>query len=269
MEKKMKILRKNLNEILLAYYIFSFVLLARIIPGYENKSTKILLINMILILLISVIHNFKRIKFSVQEIVIYLSIIAYAIIDYNYRVNEFTVQIYQYLIIFAAIPTFLFTKIENTKAFIKSYTVFSIITAILFLLDPLQEYKYSGDYMGFGYNVMLPACLGIYIKARNEKKLWSKLLLIAVLIEMFIFANKGAIISVGVFIVLYELFVKKQTLKNLLIVVLGCLIVLFLNPIMESIHDVAIANGIDSYSIETLYQMTTRTSSGLSGREDI
>ena len=265
----MKLIKENLNEILMVYYIFSYILLARIIPNYTTISTNVLLINVIMVLLISVIYNRKRLKFTVQEIILYLIIILYAVIDYNFRFNEFTIQTYTYMIIFAMIPIFLFARIEKIEKFFTVYSFFSVIIALLFILDPFQEYKYSGDYMGFGYSVMMLAYIGLYILIRNKKSICLKILWIIVSIEILIFANKGAIFSIVLFTLLYEILIKKNTLKNILIIIIGCILFVSSNFIIEVIYELTIDNGINSYSIKTLYQMSNKTSTGLSGREDI
>lgn len=265
----MKLIKENLNEILMVYYIFSYILLARIIPNYTTISTTVLLINVIMVLLISVIYNRKRLKFTVQEIILYLIIILYAVIDYNFRFNEFTIQTYTYMIIFAMIPIFLFARIEKIEKFFTVYSFFSVIIALLFILDPFQEYKYSGDYMGFGYSVMMLAYIGLYILIRNKKSICLKILWIIVSIEILIFANKGAIFSIVLFTLLYEILIKKNTLKNILIIIIGCILFVSSNFIIEVIYELTIDNGINSYSIKTLYQMSNKTSTGLSGREDI
>ena len=264
----MKFIKENLNEILLAYYIFSYVLLARVVPNYLAISTNVLLINVIMVLLISIIYNRKRLKLTIQEIILYLIIILYAVIDYNFRFNEFTIQTYIYMIIFAIIPTFLFVRIEKIEKIFVVYGFFSVVIALLFVLDPFQEYKYSGDYMGFGYNVMMIAYIGLYILIRNRKSILLKILWIIVTIEIIFFANKGAIFSIVLFTLLYEILIKKNTLKNLLILVIGCILLVSSNFIIDAIYKVAVQNGIDSYSIKTLYQMSNKTSSGLSGREE-
>ena len=265
----MKLIKENLNEILMVYYIFSYILLARIIPNYTTISTTVLLINVIMVLLISVIYNRKRLKFTVQEIILYLIIILYAVIDYNFRFNEFTIQTYTYMIIFAMIPIFLFARIEKIEKFFTVYSFFSVIIALLFILDPFQEYKYSGDYMGFGYSVMMLAYIGLYILIRNKKSICLKILWIIVSIEILIFANKGAIFSIVLFTLLYEILIKKNTLKNILIIIIGCILFVSSNFIIEVIYELTIDNGTNSYSIKTLYQMSNKTSTGLSGREDI
>lgn len=186
----MKFIKENLNEILLAYYIFSYILLARIVPNYSTISTNVLLINVMIVLLMSITCNRKRLKFTIQEIILYLIIILYAVVDYNFRFNEYTTQTYIYMIIFAIIPIFLFARIEKIKNFFNAYGFFSVITALLFILDPFLEYRYSGDYMGFGYNVMMLAYIGLYILIRNKKNIWLKILWVIVTIEIIFFANK-------------------------------------------------------------------------------
>ena len=104
----MKKVKKNLNEILLAYYIFSFVLLARIIPNYKEVSTIILTLNVLAVILISIGINNKKTKFTVSELLLDAGIICLFVIDSTFRNNEFTNQIYTYMIIFEIIPNHLF-----------------------------------------------------------------------------------------------------------------------------------------------------------------
>ena len=121
MEKTMIKIKENLNEILLAYYIFSYVLLKRIIPNYSQISTNVLLINVAIVLITSLLYNKLKIKFSIKEIIIYLVIIFYALFDYNFRFNIYTVQIYSYMIIFSIVPIFLYLRINNLQSFFNSY----------------------------------------------------------------------------------------------------------------------------------------------------
>lgn len=265
----MKNIKENFNEILLAYYIFSYVLLKRIIPNYENVSTLILTINVVFVLSSSLLYNKFKVKFSIKELIIYLVIILYALIDYNFRSNEFTTEIYTYMIIFAIIPIFLYMRIKKLDVFINSFAFFSAIVALLYLLDPFQNYEYSGDYMTFGYSIMMLAYIGLYTKIRQKKSILLTLLCILVLAEIVIFANKGAILSVALYTLLYELLINKNTMKKFLLIIVGMMILLSFTTIVEKVYEFANKNNIDSYSIVTLYQVVKGNSSGLSGREEI
>lgn len=265
----MEKIKKSLNEMLLAYYIFSFVLLARIIPNYKDISTVILTLNVIGIIFISIVINNKKTKFTVSELLLNIGILGMFVIDSGFRNNEFTNQIYTYMIIFAIIPNHLFLQMKSNEKFLNYYSLFALLTALLYIIDPFQSYKYSGDYMGFGYNVMLITYIGIYIKAREKKNILYYAILIIIMFEMTFFANKGAILSIIIFTAIYEIIIKKNTVKNIIIIVICGIFIMSSNFIIEKIYTLAIDNGINSYSIKTLYEMENKTSSGLSGREEI
>mgnify|MGYP000116920882 FL=1 len=265
----MEKIKKSLNEMLLAYYIFSFVLLARIIPNYKDISTVILTLNVIGIIFISIVINNKKTKFTVGELLLDIGILVIFVIDSSFRNNEFTNQIYTYMIIFAIIPNHLFLQMKSNEKFLNYYSLFALLTALLYIIDPFQSYKYSGDYMGFGYNVMLITYIGIYIKAREKKNILYYAILIIIMFEMTFFANKGAILSIIIFTAIYEIIIKKNTVKNIIIIVICGIFIMSSNFIIEKIYTLAIDNGINSYSIKTLYEMENKTSSGLSGREEI
>ena len=265
----MKKVKKNLNEILLAYYIFSFVLLARIIPNYKEVSTIILTLNVLAVILISIGINNKKTKFTVSELLLDAGIICLFVIDSTFRNNEFTNQIYTYMIIFAIIPNHLFIQMKSNDNFLRYYSLFALLTALLYIMDPFQSYKYSGDYMGFGYNVMLISYIGVYIRAREKKSILCYVVLVIIIFEMAFFANKGAILSIIIFTAIYEMIIKKNTIKNIIIVVICGTLIMSSSFIIERIYALAIDNGINSYSIKTLYEMQNKTASGLSGREKI
>ena len=216
----MEKIKKSLNEMLLAYYIFSFVLLARIIPNYKDISTVILTLNVIGIIFISIVINNKKTKFTVGELLLDIGILVIFVIDSSFRNNEFTNQIYTYMIIFAIIPNHLFLQMKSNEKFLNYYSLFALLTALLYIIDPFQSYKYSGDYMGFGYNVMLITYIGIYIKAREKKNILYYAILIIIMFEMTFFANKGAILSIIIFTAIYEIIIKKNTVKNIIIIVI-------------------------------------------------
>ena len=265
----MKKVKKNLNEILLAYYIFSFVLLARIIPNYKEVSTIILTLNVLAVILISIGINNKKTKFTVSELLLDAGIICLFVIDSTFRNNEFTNQIYTYMIIFAIIPNHLFIQMKSNDNFLRYYSLFALLTALLYIMDPFQSYKYSGDYMGFGYNVMLISYIGVYIRAREKKSILCYVVLVIIIFEMAFFANKGAILSIIIFTAIYEMIIKKNTIKNIIIVVICGTLIMSSSFIIERIYALAIDNGINSYSIKTIYEMQNKTASGLSGREKI
>lgn len=265
----MKKIKENLNEIILAYYIFSYVLLKRIIPNYETISTLVLTANVLLILVVSLLYNKFKIKISIKEMIIYLLIILYALIDYNFRLNKYTTEIYTYMIIFGIIPIFLFMRVKKIYSFVDAFAFFSAITALLYLFDPFQNYEYSGDYMVFGYGIMMLAYIGLYTKIRQKKSILLIILCVLILIEIVIFANKGAILSVAVYTLLYELLINKNTIKKILLIVVGIIILLSFTTIVETIYEFANRNDINSYSIKTIYQVVKGNSSGLSGREKI
>lgn len=265
----MKKIKNNLDEFLLAYYVFSFVLLRRIIPNYNQISTTVLFANVSFVVIISILNNINQLKFTREEIIMYLAIMFYAIIDCHFRFNEFTYQIYIYMAIFAIVPIFLFLRVKNIDRFLNNYSIFAILVALLYIMDPMLEYKYCGDYMGFGYNVMLLAYIGVYIKTRTTKNILLKILVIVMIVETALYANKGAILSIIIFTLLYELLIRKNSIKNLFIILVSGILFFGSGFIIEQIHDIVLQNGIYSYSIETLYQMANKTSSGLSGREGI
>jgi O-antigen ligase len=274
-----KIKFKYLNELLLVYYIWSFSLLKIVFTILPNYSNQILIINTLMVFILNLIYNKFRINKKIIVIAFLVSLLYF--IEIIFRKNDFISSIYYNFIIFGLIPMYLFSFIENKRKVIEYYSYLSILALLIYAYEPFNNYKYLSNYMGFGFEIVLPAFLGIYLlykeKTKNRKYEKSKikrliiiLLVVITIIFSIIFSNKGTMLSVLFFILVLEFIYEKENKKKYLIVIMCCLVIINFKSIVNVIYNYCLENDMPTYSIITLNRMVNEDISfGLSGRDVI
>jgi O-antigen ligase len=129
--------------------------------------------------------------------------------------------------------------------------------------------------MEFGFNIMLPAFGGSLLLLLYYKKKIMALPTVLFFLELFVFANKGAIITAIVLIIVGYVFFAhgdKISLKSLIFIVLiGATIYAFRYTILDFVLDITRSKSITSYSISTFGDMllSGRNSSVYSTRTNL
>lgn len=268
--------RNYLNELLLAIYIFLFILIRPVLSMSGGKSTLILFTIASAIIIISlmyshIINKEKISKYKVKAIVFYFYVILIIVIDLLFRYNNYLFRIIYDFIVYGIIPVYLFVQVKYYDKFIEYYSKISILTFAIYFLDPFNKYYFSKGYMTFGFSAMLPSFIGIYILSHKSSSKIIKIIKWVSFIEIALFGNKGAFLCAFIFIGLYDLCINKKSKRKFLkyIIILTAIIIIILNieNILKNLISILEHYNYYSYSLRSFYNVILENSSGLSGRE--
>lgn len=270
------------NEILFVLYLFIFTILNVLLETFKNYSTIILFITTLLIVGISILNNLvtkNRIQVSAKKIhltiiLILLIIMLFLFNSITFKENNIIIRYLYNFIIYGIIPCYLYIFVKDIKKCLQYYINFSIILIIMYGITPFTDTNFFGDYMSFGFNCILPTTIGLYIGIRYFKRKKLIILELMALFELIFFCNRGAILTLAIFIMLYELIIEKSTTKKLILCIVGICILLIVFMNLQVILDKTInylnKNGIYSYSIIKLYNYANNVDNNLfSGRNKI
>lgn len=269
----MNFLNKISNEFLFVYYILSSIILKPINNRVGKASKLILLINLIIIISIYLYNN--KLKLRKENLKAIFFIIIVFIVNLIYmllRENSYMIKYFYNFCIYAVIPLILFSNSKDCKKFIYYYCNFSILIFFIYFLDPFYDYNLSETYMNFGFNGMLPCFIGLHTKRKIEKNKKFIILEIIALVELLIFANKGAFLASIIYIFLIYILSKKYkkiNIKNTIIYTVVLFLIFNLRSILKIISEVLKSYEINSYSINTLLAALNGNNISLNSRNEL
>lgn len=255
---KLRINLNNLSEWLFVIYIYIFSLLKPIITGNDYSTAILLMATAIIVTIYFFYEHYSTEIISNTDIfIIIVSIIGMLIIlDWLVRNNGYQLNILYNFIINAVIPLFLLKNVKNYNCVLKAFGILAIITGVLYLPDPMYSYKWSGEYMTFGFMVMLPAFCGAIILFLRFKSKFSGVISVIFFLELVMFANKSSILCGGIFFIIAYITSGKSTnskLVKIIIIAVTTIIAFFLK---ENLFNIAakmlIKTGATSYSLTTI-----------------
>lgn len=258
----MKEILKNKNEFFLALYLILFPILKIFTVNYTEKSTIILAITVTSLLIIWGISNIccdKKIFINCKLLLFIIIIYSIIFLDMLMRNNILKMEYIYNFTIYGVIPILLVSKVKNYEKLLTYYSALTIINGIMYLYDPLNSYKYTGNYMDFGFSYMLPAFVGSVILYSVYKKKYSLILMLIFFVEILIYANKGATICALCIILVYYIFLNKNKNKKYkrIVVILIISFIGFLN--IEKIIDILLKKiqglNISTYSLNTFLKI--------------
>ena len=219
-KKNKENIKKDLNVIILCLYIFLpiFFLPVSVLLGERVYKIVFLIFN-ILFVALSYYKNKKII--TIRDIVLTIILFCLFLIDFLLRKNSYTMSIYYIVIRTILIPFYYFDRIENKKDILKYLSLFAKVAVVMFLFDPLLHYFFTSTYMGYGFSIMLPSFLAIYIYHFIEPKENDYLFLILSAIGIVVFANRNCTLAILFALVLTFGFIKerfknrKKIIKNI------------------------------------------------------
>ena len=144
-----------------------------------------------------------------------------------FRSNEYITKYMYDFTIYGVIPVFLISQIKDTELVLRYFSFFSLVTFLMYCSDPLNGYAVFGDYMAFGYNFSLSAYYGLFLGRKYLNYKWMLPFEILCLLDVIIFANRSAALSIIALWIILELVYEKRTYKEkikLTLIVLGILI---------------------------------------------
>lgn len=254
MKQKNKILT---NELIFLLYFWRLVILKPITTNYLQYGIWIVLIYSAILIILSFIINRKigfRIKIESIGIIILICYIVF-LFDYLFRPTNFVLEYMYQLLLSGVIPVYLLLKINNIPRFLNIFCKSGIILFTMYSLDPIRGFQYFNNYMVFGFQLMLPAFLGMDIGRTYFKKRWIWIPEIICLIEIIIFSNRSCFLSVLFYFILkryYMCDVKKDKIKifkQILILFVLFIIVLNWDEIILYIYNIVNKLGYNSYSL--------------------
>ncbi|WP_281532030.1 O-antigen ligase family protein [Anaerocolumna aminovalerica] len=252
--------RIHCAEIIAAFYINSFIILKPLLNRYSYISTVILtleIVAMLLIYLISYRFRFNRDNFFKMITLLVCVSLVFAF-DYIFRRSSYTWENYYYFLIYGGVTAFWLINVYDFKKLLKYWTIFAICGGCMLITDPFKHYAVSGSYMNFGSGV-LPAFAACFVVFAFYKKRIITPLLIIFLLEILLYANKGASFSAIGIILIFTIYLtedKRKRIKRVILIIgLAILMCFFAFFLLESLVGLASRLGVGSYSLSDVNQI--------------
>lgn len=265
---------KYIPEMILAFYFSMFSILRPYTvahPDQSKISLTIIVLGLMMIYLMdnAFFHRKFRLELLLKIILLPLTFFLFDfLIRYNSKIGE---DLYLYLL-YGIIPIIFFVQINDYEKLLKYVSIIAFAVGVLYLIDPFNGYRWSGDYMYLGYNVMLPALSGALILLYKYKKRFVFPFIIAIILEIFIYTNKGAALTaITVLAILYILFSNRSdaVLKRILMILFILIIALiFREKLFLLMLSLANKLGVSSYSLQSA-KMLLRQNNFFDSRTEI
>ncbi len=249
-----------------------------IIQAYDRPSISAPVYMLLyLVIMISYLYAILRDKLVFTLLLIVALVYAYTLLlwpqNKDFMFGHIADAVYNplYRIIFLGLPlVFLPSLIRNYKGALYWMNIISRIIIIIafyayFVIIIGEEHHF--EYMTFSYNLLLPVCISFVYAIKNRQRIWTVISIVGMLC-VFAIGSRGAMLSMGLFLLIYFLFgtgVRLTRKKLILILILSVLIVLFVFNIgifAEFLYDWFKALGFESRSLEKLAQGTLFEDSG-------
>lgn len=246
----------NFNEKLFCLYVYIFTIMSGIIYLAPQFSFILLFLVVLGMVVVSLFFNKLKFKNFKPFMLMSFSILFIFLLEAIFKFNNYIYEYTYYFILFGIIPVYFYSQTIDIEVILKTYVKLSLIVFFMYFWDPFVGYKIFNDYMSFGFNFALPIFCGLYLgrKYFNYKNLI--IFELFIFFELLVFSNKGAALAGILFVLLYNVFITKWSIKHIffvLIILIICLIVLFnILNILDKIIILLDSIGMRSYSIETL-----------------
>lgn len=240
-------------ETLFVSYLYGFVLLRPIIVAYSDKATLILLA-MVVGSLLWFFFLFQG-SFPSSCLVPWVIITVSGMFFISKGMHDTGLSdIAQYrtnFIIYAVVPLFYLMFVDDFKMILKRYCQLSIPATLIVILDPLNKYYLSTNYMIYGGYLVNYSLIGLLIGVFyfRKKKMWIPLLGVMGMIVMY--ANKGSVIAAVALVLSCILYSGKTTVRRVCLLLVLSVIAVFWKEILLFLIDLSESMGIESYSMET------------------
>lgn len=253
---------KNRTEFFLSLYLVLFSLLRCLTVSYKENSTKILAIATTILILIWITTDIiyeRKLLINCKAIFFVISIYFIICMDILIRNNSLKMNYIYNFTIYGAIPIILVSRVKDYDKLLLYYSILTVLNGFLYLYDPINSYKFTGDYMGFGFNQMLPAFAGSLILHGVFKKKCSIIFMAVFFAEMLIFANKGATICALFMILIYYIFLNRNNItkykKTIILLIIFLIVILNLDKIIAILIKMIRNFNISTYSLNTFLKM--------------
>lgn len=249
--------RKDINSILLAIYMWMFIIL-RVVWKFSNQYSTIILGGIAVIIIITSMIKSKRylnIRFIKGLTLITLMLIM-LLINVLFQHNDVVITRMYEFIIYGAIPIILLSQIRDLEPFFMTYEYMSIIVFLLYVIDPFNNYFFSTSYMVYGYQAMLPAFFGLHIGRKKYNHKFLLLLEIISIIMLVIFGNRMSSIAALLFVFTVDILYTKMTIKKILkyfsMSIIGVALIINMQNIIGLVTRYIVIRGYSSYSLNAI-----------------
>ncbi len=247
----------NKNDLLFVWSLVCYTILKPLNTIFPKISGVILSLNFIFVLYYSLkINSFRFTKYNIRAIIFIIIIFIIHLLDIIFRFNTFSFSYIMNFIIYGFLQIYLLSNIEDFAKVINYFSSFSLITLFIYLWEPFYDYPMTQNYMGYGFNGMLPAYIGIYLMRKKFNKKFFIILEGIIVFNLLLFANKSSLLTAIIFVVIYELFFVENNLKKILSITFFtiCIYFLLINIVEILLHIKTILSSyeLSSYSINTL-----------------
>jgi len=265
--------RTGVNSVLLAAYMWMFMLLRVLWAAESRYSTAVLAAAAVVIVLRSMSSTRGRLGPSFGPALVLLgAVMVSLIIDSIFRANGVLLtRAYNYLV-YGVIPVLLLSQVRDIEAFLRSYAVLSAVVFVVYVLDPFMGYRLTQGYMVYGFQAMLPAFYGLYIGYKRYRWRWAIIGSAVAFVMLTVFGNRMAGLAALLFLVGYEVAFgqsnRNRPIRVIAFTATGAVIVANLGTILSSVSQLLDRSGYYSYSLSALLlYFGGMTESLISGRE--
>ena len=236
------------SEFILILYTFGFTTIRPVIYFFNSQSTFVVG-GFIFVSLFFWLKN--RIKLAKKELIAwtifsfffeFLIYISRSELSSTYMVNFF---------MYGIISVAMLMKVFDYKEVLHWVYVFSFVNAIVIGLDPFFEYKFTGGYMEYGFNMVMFSFSGFLIGKYYFHKKYVTIPIIFELVMISFYGNKGAIITAFCLIICLR-FLFSYSAKRLLYSLITGISLCNWKLILSWIISGAKSFGVSSYSISTM-----------------
>ena len=247
-------MNKNLPEILFPIYFWGFIYLKPFIVD-NPLSTLILTIFVSLISAIFVLDRILHKKEIITKWFVFITVVLLLFyIDTNLRQDNPIGQRYFYEFIFSAyIPSIIFSQIKTPRLFLKYFSLLGVLAILLFGLDGVNDYPLYGDYMTFGFNLVMPSFFASALALIYFKKNIAILPLLFCFYNLILYSNRGALLSSFIYLFVLVILTKENRKKVIGATSIYLFIIILLIVNMESLLGklliYAETYGINSYGL--------------------
>lgn len=248
-------------EFLFILYTFSFVLLKPVFYYIHINTTLVLILTGLAILSLYLLknHSMKISRLLDWSVICatFLSIWGIQkILNPNYLMNEYLIN----FVIYAVIPLFLLIGVNDFKKILLYVFRISIFVGLILWSDPLFGYRFTSDYMQYGFNMFMFSYAGLFIGTFyfHKKIMW--LPIIFELICIAFWGNKGAFISAATLLLLVLINMIGSKLMKFVASICAIIGIFFYEKILLGVIEFAEHFNIKSYSISTFKIMLSSNS---------
>lgn len=236
------------SEFIFVFYVFGFAMIRPILFLFRARSS-VVIFSFIAVALLSYLYNgrvFEKRCFIKWAIIsIFFEVLLY------FSPSEVSVTYMMNFFMYGVVTLFLLINVNDYKRVLFWVVVFSCINGILLILDPFFNYQFNGDYMEYGFNMLMFSFTGLLIGYFYYKNRYFLVPIVIELIMISFYGNKGASVT-AILLFLGGMILSFSNIKRVVYSVVACVGILSWRTIVLWVIDLAKYFGVSSYSITTM-----------------